>query len=123
MALAGSSPQAAIVDSGSTNRPGMRITLEANSTQAMVEHKDGTKQSVQVPKEMCDKLMKDLQAAGPLDELPVRHCPKSVSFGSSLYVEFAGKRSGDVSCRGQTDQRAAALQKDAEDILQIARGN
>lgn len=97
--------------------------MEANSERAMVEHRNGEKERVQVPKEMCDKLMKDLKAAGPLNELPVRRCPKSVSFGSSLYIEFAGMRSGDLSCRGQTDERVAALQKDAEDILQIARGH
>ncbi len=97
--------------------------MEANSDHAMVEHGNGEKERINVPKEVCDRLMKDVEAAGPLNELPVRHCPKSVSFGSSLYVEFGGTRSGDLGCHGQTDERAAALKKDAEEILQMARGH
>jgi hypothetical protein len=45
---------------------------------------------------------------------------KSVSFGSSLYVEFNGLRSPDLSCEGQQDARAEALQKSAREMLRAA---
>jgi hypothetical protein len=122
MALAASAPQATIVDTGSTNRPGMRIIMEANNSHAIVEHRNGEKQRMKMPKTMSDRLMKDLEAAGPLNELPLKHCLKSASFGSSLYIEFGEMRSGDLSCPGQADDRVAALKKDAEEILRMARG-
>ena len=66
--------------------------------------------------------MQDLKAAGPLNELPVKHCMKSVSFGKSLFIEYNGVRSPDLSCQ-QTDTRAAALKKDATDVLNAAKSN
>jgi hypothetical protein len=44
---------------------------------------------------------------------------KSVSFGKSIFVEYKGVRTPDLSCR-QSDLRAAALKKDAEEILAAA---
>jgi hypothetical protein len=122
IALYADSSKATIVDSGSTNRPGMRITVEAKSEQATIEPRGGEKQNVKVPKQMREKLMSDLAAAGPLNELPVRHCMKSVSFGSTLHIELDGTQSGDLSCPRQTDPRVIALKNDAEEILRMARG-
>jgi hypothetical protein len=116
----GAGAQLKIIDTGSTNVPGMTITLENSGTHAMVEHRDGSKQSLNLTKEMCDRLLADLKAAGPLNELPVRHCMKSASFGSSLFIEHAGARSPDLSCL-QTDPRSEALKKDAAEMLAIAK--
>ncbi len=108
-----------IIDSGSTNVPGMRLTIERSGHRAIVEHKDGSKQRVKLSKDVCNRVLQDLEAAGPLNELPTGHCMKSVSFGKSIFIEYKGVRTPDLSCR-QSDPRAAALKKDAEEILSAA---
>ena len=108
-----------MIDSGSTNITGMRMTIEQSSGRAIVERKDGSKQNVKLAKEICDRILQDVEAAGPLNELPVRHCMKSVSFGKSIFIEYKGVRTPDLSCQ-QADPRAAALKKDAVEILSAA---
>jgi hypothetical protein len=44
---------------------------------------------------------------------------KSVSFGKSIFIEYKGVRTPDLSCQ-QSDPRAAALKKDAAEILSAA---
>jgi len=112
--------QISIIDTGSTNIPGMSVTLENSGHHAMVERRDGSKERVKLTKEMCDRLLRDLKAAGALNELPKSHCMKSASFGSSLYVEYNGVRSADLSCP-QRDERAAAIKKDASEILNAVK--
>jgi hypothetical protein len=114
--------QVTIIDSGSTNIPGMNIKLESSGPQAMVEHRDGSTQKITLAKDLCDRLIGDLKVAGPLNQLPVRHCAKSVSFGTSLYVEYNGVRSPDLSCR-QADEHVTALKVDADAILSAVRAN
>ena len=111
--------QVTVIDSGSTNIPGMRMTIEQSEHRAIVERKDGTKQHVKLTKEISDRVVQDLEAAGPLNELPVGHCMKSVSFGKSIFIEYKGVRTPDLSCQ-QGDPRVAALKKDAEEILSAA---
>jgi len=111
--------QVTVIDSGSTNSPGMRMTIEQAGQGATVERKDGSKQRVKLKKDICDRVVQDLEAAGPLDELPVGHCMKSVSFGKSIFIEYKGVRTPDLSCR-QSDPRAAALKRDALEILSAA---
>jgi hypothetical protein len=113
--------QVKIIDTGSTNIPGVNVMLENSGHHAMVERRDGSKQRVKLTKELCDRLLRDLKAAGALSELPQSHCMKSASFGSSLYVEYNGVRSADLSCP-QRDERAAAIKKDAGEILSAAKG-
>jgi hypothetical protein len=112
--------QVTVIDTGSTNVPGMTVTFAKSGDQAMVERRDGSKQHVKLSKEMCDHMIQDLKAAGPLNELPVGHCMKSVSFGKSLFVEYDGVRSPDLSC-SQRDERSKALKQDATDILEAAK--
>ncbi len=114
-------PEATIVDTGSTNTPGKRVTLDNTGESVTIEPREGPKQTTKVARKLCEQLMKDLQAAGPLDSLPATHCMKSASFGSKLYLEFNGVRSPDISCPEQSDQRTAALKKDAMDILDALR--
>ncbi len=111
--------QVTVIDSGSTNSPGMRVTIEQAGQSATIERKSGSKQRVTLNKDICDRVVEDLEAAGRLDELPVGHCMKSVSFGKSIFIEYKGVRTPDLSCR-QTDPRAAALKKDAQEILNAA---
>ena len=112
--------QVTIVDTGSTNRPGMNIKLENSGPEATLALRDGSTQKVKLTKDLCGRLMADLKAAGPLNELPVPHCMKSVSFGISVFIEHNGVRSPDLSCP-QHDPRSAALKKDAFAILSAAK--
>lgn len=111
--------QVTVIDSGSTNVPGVKVTIDGSGQRAMVERKDGSKQEMKLTKEVCDRILQDVEAAGPLNELPVRHCMKSVSFGKSIFIEYKGVRTPDLSCR-QADPHAAALKKDAEEVLSAA---
>jgi hypothetical protein len=120
MVLPANAPQVSIIDSGSTNRPGVTITVD-QAGNAVVELRGSQPQSAKLSEQLCEQLMRDVKAAGTLSTLPVQHCMKSASFGSSLYVEFNGDRSPDVSCSPQPDPRSAALHKDASDILQAVR--
>jgi hypothetical protein len=112
---------AVIIDSGSTNTPGLSITLDASGDNVTLEPRDGAKRTIKMPAEQCARFVKDLQSAGPLDKLPANHCMKSASFGSRLYLEFNGLRSPDISCPVQADGRTANLKKQASDILKAAR--
>ncbi len=112
--------QIAIIDSGSTNFPGLTVKLKKSGPQAVIEPASGAQQTITLDQTLCARLKKDLKAAGPLNELPANHCMKSVSFGASLFIEQEGVRSPDLSCR-QTDSRAASLKQDASDILSAAK--
>jgi len=114
------SAQITIIDTGSTNVAGMNVKLENAGPEATLEPRGGTAQKMTLPKELCSRLMDDLKTAGPLNELPAVHCMKSVSFGTSLFIEYNGVKSPDLSCR-QSDPRAVALKKDAMDIMALAK--
>jgi hypothetical protein len=110
--------QVKIIHTGSTNMQGMTMTLEKSGPHVTLARTDGSTQHTKVPKDMCQRLLVDLKAAGPLNQLPAAHCMKSVSFGTSLFIESDGLRSPDLNCP-QTDPRADALKKDASDILAL----
>ncbi len=120
MLLSANGPLATIEDTGSTNRAGMRVTFDHEGN-ATVEQRNGETRHVKLRENLCNEFMRDLKAASPLSALPARHCMKSVSFGSRLFIEFNGDRSPDLSCPGQQDSRAQALQKDAQQMLQAAQ--
>ena len=113
-------PQATVEDTGSTNRIGLKVTFDRDG-HATVEPRQGETQHINLPGAMCHRFMHDVEAAGPMNELPAVHCVKSVSFGSRTFVEFNGNRSPDLSCPATEDARSLALQKDANEILQAAR--
>ncbi len=120
MLLFANGPQATVEDTGSTNRPGLRVTFDHDG-HATVEQRGGGIQHVKLGEHLCNQFMRDLKDAGSLSALPARHCMKSVSFGSSLFVEANGDKSPDLSCQPEQDPRIDALQKDAQQILQAAR--
>ncbi len=113
-------PQATIEDTGSTNRPGLRVSFDRDG-HATVEPRGGETQRLNLPGGICKRFMQDLEAAGPVNELPTVHCMKSASFGSRTFVEFQGNHSPDLSCPTNGDVRSLGLQKDANEILQAAR--
>lgn len=120
MLLSANVPRATIEDTGSTNRPGLRVTVD-QSGDTTVEPRRGETQHVKLRESLCNQFMRDLKEAGSLSALPARHCMKSVSFGSSLFIEWNGDKSPDLSCSGQPDARVDTLQRDAQQILQAAR--
>jgi hypothetical protein len=117
--MSAKAPQVTIEDTGSTNRAGLRVTLDREG-HASVESRNGEPRQVKLPEAVCKRFMKDVEAAGPLNELPAAHCMKSVSFGSRTFVEYNGDRSPDLSCPSG-EARSQVLEKDAREILQAAR--
>lgn len=119
--LPSDSPQkVSVIDSGSTNRAGVTVTVDQDGN-TTVEQRGAQPQSAKLDPQLCQRLLQDVKAAGVLSSLPEQHCPKSASFGSSLYVEMNGDRSPDISCSPQEDPRSAALQNDGNEILQAVR--
>ncbi len=112
--------QVVITDSGSTNRPGMTVTIDGKGN-AEIAGRRGNTAKMSVDKDLHTRLIKDLEAAMPLDQMAVRGCAKSVSFGSRMFLTYKGIRSPDMSCAGQTDPAVIALQKDAQEIMAAAR--
>ncbi len=120
MVMNSATPQALVIDSGSTNRAGVTVSLDAAGNATIVQ-RGAQRQDITLDAQICGQLMRDIQSAGTLSALPAQHCMKSVSFGSSLYVEVEGDRSPDLSCPEQQDPRAASLQKDARAVLQAVQ--
>jgi hypothetical protein len=108
-----------VVDTGSTNRLGLRVTVDA-SGDATVEQRRSAPRQVKLPHAIVNRLLRDVEIAGPLASLPARHCFKSASFGSKLFVEVNGATSPDLSCPGGADARAEALGKSAQELLEAA---
>jgi hypothetical protein len=118
--LANAVGQVVITDTGSTNRPGMTVTLGAKG-KAEIAGRHGEKAEMELQADLQIRLMKHVEAAMPLDQMNAAHCAKSVSFGSRMYVTYKGVRSPDISCSGQTDPNTIALQKDAQEIMGMAK--
>jgi hypothetical protein len=88
--------EALIVDSGSTNRAGYRLRVDASGWAALQQGDVPSRK--RVAPALVARFFADLRAAGPLDRLTTMHCMKSVSFGSSLQIGYRGKLSPDLSC-------------------------
>jgi hypothetical protein len=119
LAAEASPQQVTIEDTGSTNRPGVKLIVTSTGA-AQVEIRDAEARKTNIDTRLCDRLFQDLKSAGSLGGLPRTHCMKSVSFGSSLYMEFNGERSPDLSCPAAQDSKVAILQKDARDVMEAA---
>jgi hypothetical protein len=113
--------QVIITDSGSTNRSGMTVTIDAKGKAQVADRRGGTPIKMSLDKETHTRLIQDLDAAVPLDQMNVHGCAKSISFGSRTYITYKGVQSPDISCAGQSDPTVIALQKDAQEIVALAR--
>jgi hypothetical protein len=109
--------QATIEDTGSTNRLGVKIVVNPGGATQMHVPGEETR-TMTINAAACNRLFHDLKAFSPLSELPTPHCMKSVSFGTSLYVEYNGERSPDLNCPAPPDSKLAQLQKDVNEIVQ-----
>lgn len=90
---------AVIVNTGSTNTIGYRIYVSPSGAANYVDGK-GYGQA-QLPEKLTETFFDDLKVAQPLSTLPVQlGCVKSVSFGTTTYLELGAFESPDVSCPG-----------------------
>ena len=121
---------AAIVDSGSTNGNGFRILVERSGrTQLAVVPRNAGSQPAEVPvttfgtipAALAQRLYSDLDAARPISSLPLQHCPKSASFGTTLTIEFEGQTTPDLSCGDGANPKMRALVEDTQQIVNASR--
>jgi hypothetical protein len=113
------SEQVTIESTGSTNAPGVKL-LVSPSGSAEVQPRHAEARRTTVKAELANRLFEDLKSIGPLSALPPVHCIKSVSFGTSLYVEYEGERSPDLNCPVDANSKLGTLQKDARELMQAA---
>ncbi len=116
-------------DSGSTNTPAVCYSITRSGsvikrTGATVLQRrqgkpDSSEERGSIPVSLAKKLFSDVEAAMPLSELPVMHCPKSVSFGTSRFISFKGEKSPDISC-GRVNERIATLKSDFTEVVSAA---
>ncbi len=118
---------ATIVNSGSTNRPGFRIVIDrsgaaefkATPRRRAVQLEAITPMKMAIPRALADRLYVDLKTAGPLAALPASRCMKSVSFGSTLKIEFGGEQTPDLSCGPAGNPALANLTRDCDEIVAL----
>jgi hypothetical protein len=113
---------AVIVDSGSTNRPGFRITIDrAGNADVVSMAKTGPAkpQRRTLSPAMQKRFEADLAAARPLPSLPAVHCMKSVSFGSTLTLIFGGEQTPDLSCGDGGNAAMGNLIRDVNEIVAL----
>jgi hypothetical protein len=129
--MATASPQeletVTIINSGSTNRPGFRITIDRSGAAEMTTapRKFGPPEMRQqlepirrtLPRASVDRFFADLTTAKPLTALPPVHCMKSVSFGSTLTVAFGSEQTPDLSCGDGGNPALRDLIRDANEIV------
>lgn len=121
---------AVIVNSGSTNTAGFRITVDASgdAEYRMTQRKSGPNlgdkpaaAQKHVPGTLIKRLYSDLDAAKPLASLPHPRCMKSASFGTRLTIEFGDSETPDLTCGDGDNAKLRALIQDAEEIVALFR--
>ena len=111
--------QATIEDTGSTNTPATMLIVHAGGSTKVQPH-GAEARTISLDPRLSERFFQDLKSAGRLSELPHIHCMKSISFGSSLYIEFNGERSPDLNCPAPSGSKLSVLQKDVREIMQAA---
>ncbi len=116
-----------IVNSGSTNRPGFRITIDRAGAAELTTapRKFGPPEMRQqpepihrtLPRTTVDRFFADLETAKPLSALPPVHCMKSVSFGTTLTVALGTEQTPDLSCGDGGNPALRDLIRDANEIV------
>lgn len=97
---------ATIVNSGSTNAAGYTIVVRPDASAQLTL--GGTTEPRQIGAPQARWLFFKLKAALPLGALPGGGCMKSMSFGSTLTIAYAGQRTPDLSCEGDATTRELA---------------
>ncbi len=112
MALVASNT-AVILNSGSTNTIGYRISVSPSGFASYVDG-NGFSQG-QLSKKLTTRFFRHLTHPEPLSDLPVEPCVKSASFGTTTTVSLGGEQSPDLSCPSNNDQ----VQDLEEDVTAI----
>ncbi len=120
-ASATSKNQMIITDTRSTNRP--QVTIQVESPKRAFYQTDGAAEPrrIDLESDQGSRLLNAARAAAPLSSLPVAHCMKSVSFGTSIYVQIGSDRSPDLSCPNLSDERAVSLANEVRQLLKQVR--
>jgi len=123
VAAAPARDNALIVNSGSTNTVGYKISLWSDGTASVTtQRRDGsaasTPKSFNVPSATTARFFSNLAAAraGNVVSVP---CMKSASFGTTTHVTWHGWTSPDLDCPPK-DSLGPALEKDVQEIVKAA---
>lgn len=123
MAAAPVRDSAVIVNSGSTNTIGYKISVWSDGTASVtMQQREGSSasrpKSFNVPSPIATHFFSDLAAARSGKAVTVP-CMKSASFGTSTHVTWQGWVSPDLDCPPK-DSLGQALAKDVEEIVKAA---
>src|SRR5579863_3149375 len=121
---------AVIVNSGSINTAGFRISVDASgeAQYTVTPRKSGPNLGEKpaaaqrhISGDLVKRFYSDLDAAKPLASLPHPHCIKSASFGTRLTIEFGDSETPDLSCGDGENAKLHALIQDADEIVALFR--
>jgi len=122
-AAATSSP--VIMNSGSTNTPGFRITVQSDGAAEYTTVPRGQLQQASepmkrnLPSDLVHRFFADLDAAHPFSNLPRPHCMKSASFGTRLTIQLDNDETPDLTCGDGNNAKLRALIQDANQIVAL----
>jgi hypothetical protein len=125
--LSGADPVVTIVNSGSTDRAGFRIAIDAQGNaeatatprRLRAPQQQDKPQLQTIPPALFKSFGADLDAAKPLASLPEVHCMKSASFGSRLTVESGAEETPDLSCGDGGSNAMRNLIRDVNEITAL----
>jgi len=121
---------ATIIQSRSTNTRGYKVVIHndgsatAEISGAFSVFRSEPARLQQFPPGTIDTktLRRLLTAIGDVSSIPTGRCAKSVSFGTTTQISYAGKTSGDLQCfRQQASGGDQALQRASEDLGRFVR--
>ena len=103
-----------ITNTGTTDTIGYRIIIPPSGEAFFVTGKGpGNKK---LPAKLTRKLLKDLAAVGPIEQMAVRTpCVKPAASATTTTLGYHGQSSNDLNCPG--DARAIKLQKDVAEVV------
>lgn len=114
---------ATILQSGSTNTRGYRVTIfDDGSATAVISTAPNSLRSSQPHIQQfpagttdADRLQALLTRIGDVSTIPTGRCAKSVSFGTRTQISYKGKTSGDIQCiRGAASGEESLLRASEE---------
>jgi len=108
------SAAASIVNSGSTNTFGYKVTVYPSGK--AYSQVNGKLTMAHLPSTLTGRFFRDLEAAVPVSSLAAGHGMKSASFGTSTTVSYRGQQSPDLSSPAEAKGRAISA-----DILEITK--
>lgn len=119
LVAAAATDTAVIVNSGSTNMSGYKITIASDGNGSMTpQNRGGTPtgqpKTFTIPAASASRFFGDLAAARAA-KLATEPCMKSASFGSTTHVTWQGWTSPDLDCPPQ-GPASSALVKDVDEI-------